>query len=96
MSALCEDFGFIKDVQQLSDGCEDCLASGDSWVHLRMCLICGRVGCCDASPNKHAAIHFQETGHPVIKSLEPDEGWVFCYQHDLFADELALSVPEES
>jgi uncharacterized UBP type Zn finger protein len=61
-----------------------------------MCLFCGRVACCDASPNKHASRHFNETGHPVIRSLEPGEDWVYCYRHDLFADDLAIAMREES
>jgi thioredoxin reductase (NADPH) len=62
---------------------------GDSWVHLRLCLSCGHVGCCDDSPNRHATKHFVHTQHPVIKSFEPREDWAYCY-----VDELALgSVP---
>ena len=60
-------------------GCEECLQSGDSWVHLRLCLACGHVGCCDSSPNRHATKHFEESGHPVIRSLEPGETWGWCY-----------------
>jgi uncharacterized UBP type Zn finger protein len=60
-------------------GCEECLANGSQWVHLRLCLECGHVGCCDSSPNKHATKHFYQTQHPVIKSFEPGEDWAFCY-----------------
>jgi monovalent cation/hydrogen antiporter len=60
-------------------GCQDCLAEGASWVHLRLCLGCGRVGCCDSSPGRHAAQHFQATGHPVIRSFEPHEQWRWCF-----------------
>ncbi|MFL5846224.1 MAG: UBP-type zinc finger domain-containing protein [Solirubrobacteraceae bacterium] len=64
-------------------GCEDCLKTGDRWVHLRMCQICGHVGCCDSSPNKHATAHHGETGHPVIRSIEPGEDWSWCYDDQL-------------
>ena len=61
------------------DGCVECLASGDRWVHLRLCETCGHVGCCDSSPNKHATAHFHATGHPVMRSVEPGETWGWCY-----------------
>lgn len=66
------------------EGCEECLKTGDSWVHLRLCLECGHVGCCDNSKNKHATKHFHATNHPVIKSFEPGEDWEYCYADDLF------------
>jgi len=59
--------------------CEDCIKTGDSWVHLRMCMECGHVGCCDSSKNKHATRHFHSTKHPVIRSIEPGETWTWCY-----------------
>ncbi|MCV7042309.1 hypothetical protein BST36_24820 [Mycolicibacterium moriokaense] len=60
--------------------CEDCLADGaDTWAHLRMCLTCGHVGCCDSSPHQHASEHFAKTGHPVMRSVEPGENWRWCY-----------------
>ena len=62
-----------------ANGCEDCLQIGDSWVHLRLCLICGHVGCCDDSKNKHATRHFHATNHPIIQSFQPGEDWVWCY-----------------
>ena len=68
-------------------GCEECLKIGSAWVHLRMCLVCGKVGCCDNSPNRHATAHFHETGHPLICSAEPGENWSWCY-----ADELMLAL----
>ncbi len=70
------------------EGCEDCLRTGDRWVHLRLCLTCGHVGCCDSSPNRHATKHFQQTRHPVIKSFEPGEAWGYCYADDLFVESL--------
>ena len=62
-----------------SKGCHECLAMGDSWVHLRLCMTCGHVGCCDDSPNRHATKHFRGTQHPVIRSFEPGEGWGWCF-----------------
>jgi uncharacterized UBP type Zn finger protein len=70
-------------------GCQDCLKTGSPWVHLRICLECGYVGCCDSSPNKHASAHYLADGHPIIRSLEPGEDWSWC-----FADQLAMSIPE--
>jgi uncharacterized UBP type Zn finger protein len=71
-----------KGVTPSGPGCEECLASGDEWVHLRLCLSCGHVGCCDQSPNKHATKHFRKTRHPVIRSYEPEEDWAYCYVDD--------------
>lgn len=65
------------------DGCEECLASGSEWVHLRLCLTCGHVGCCDESPNKHATKHYHQTQHPVIRSFEPEDDWGYCYVDDV-------------
>ena len=59
--------------------CEDCVKMGDSWVHLRLCMECGHVGCCDSSKNKHATKHFHQTKHPMIRSIEPGESWTWCY-----------------
>jgi uncharacterized UBP type Zn finger protein len=69
-------------------GCAECLKSGDIWVHLRLCLSCGHVGCCDNSPNRHATKHFHASGHPVIRSYEPGEDWGYCYPDDLFVEKL--------
>jgi uncharacterized UBP type Zn finger protein len=60
-------------------GCEECLKIEGSWMHLRMCLACGKVGCCDNSPHRHATVHFEETAHPLIRSAEPGEDWYWCY-----------------
>ena len=65
------------------EGCEECLKVGDPWLHLRICLTCGKVGCCDDSPNKHATAHARDDGHPLIRSLEPGEEWSWCYIDDL-------------
>lgn len=67
-------------------GCEDCLATGETWVHLRLCLQCSHVGCCDSSKNRHATKHFHATKHPVIRSFEPGEDWRYCYVDDLFVE----------
>jgi hypothetical protein len=61
------------------EGCEDCLASGDRWVHLRVCRTCGKVGCCDTSVNRHASKHAAAEGHPIITSLQPGEDWSWCF-----------------
>jgi uncharacterized UBP type Zn finger protein len=75
----CPHLADIQDVTPSAEGCEDCLRIGGQWVHLRLCLTCGHVGCCDDSPNRHAAAHFRSAGHPVIRSFEPDEDWVWCF-----------------
>lgn len=77
------------DVLPSSEGCEDCLRTGDSWVHLRMCQHCGHVGCCDNSPNTHATKHYQaHHDHPLIRSYEPGEEWWWCYE-----DKVTFEVP---
>jgi hypothetical protein len=73
-----------------STGCEECMATGGHWVHLRLCQACGHVGCCDNSPGKHATGHFHDTFHPIVRSFEPDEDWFWCYV-DEFA--FVLDVP---
>ena len=77
----------LRELPASVEGCEECLKSGDPWVHLRICLECGQVGCCDSSPNRHASAHAQETGHPLIRSLEPGETWSYC-----FVDDVALLI----
>ena len=70
----------IRDVEPSTrEGCEDCLRTGGEWVHLRLCLSCGHVGCCDSSPNRHATKHAGESGHPIVRSFEPGESWRWCY-----------------
>lgn len=61
--------------------CEECVARGDPWVHLRLCVHCGHVGCCDSSPNRHASRHSRQAAHPVIQSIEPGEDWLWCNVH---------------
>ena len=65
------------------DGCHECLVSGDAWVHLRLCAVCGHVGCCDSSPNRHATAHFHGSGHPLIRSYERGEDFWYCYLDDM-------------
>jgi uncharacterized UBP type Zn finger protein len=76
-------------------GCAECLVSGDGWVHLRLCLACGHVGCCDDSPNRHATRHFHATRHPLIKSFEPEEDWAWCFEDEELAPEIR-AFPGES
>jgi uncharacterized UBP type Zn finger protein len=75
----CQHVDQIQAVTPSAQGCEDCLKTGSRWVHLRICLVCGHVGCCDSSPNRHATKHFRATGHPLIQSFQPGEDWVWCY-----------------
>lgn len=76
----------VKSVKRPGDGCEDCLKIGGQWVHLRVCLTCGHVACCDSSPNRHATKHYHATQHPIMTSAEAGETFVWC-----FVDEEALS-----
>lgn len=78
-NAPCEHFALIHDVEPGTDGCEECLAMGDTWIHLRLCRTCGHVGCCNESRNMHATRHFESTGHPIIQSFEPGEDWMWCF-----------------
>ena len=79
----------VLELPESVPGCEDCLATGGRWLHLRICLECGHVGCCDDSPNKHATAHATASEHPIIRSLEPGEDWSWCY-----VDEVAMRIPE--
>jgi uncharacterized UBP type Zn finger protein len=75
----CTHIDQIRDVSPEANGCVDCLAIGDRWVHLRLCMSCGHVGCCDSSKNKHASAHARATAHPIVESYEPGEDWFWCY-----------------
>jgi uncharacterized UBP type Zn finger protein len=86
MPAVCEHISQIRDVKPSAKGCEDCLKTGDTWVHLRICLHCGHVGCCDSSKNKHATKHFQKTGHPIMQSFQPGESWRWCYIDQIYIE----------
>ena len=74
----------VRPVRPRTNGCEECLRLGTPWVHLRLCLTCGEVGCCDSSPMRHARGHAASTGHVVVRSLEPGEDWRWCYAHEQF------------
>ena len=84
MTKKCRHVDQIKKVKPSAKGCEDCLKTGDEWIHLRICLSCGHVGCCNQSKNKHATKHFMELGHPIIQSFEPEEDWKWCYEDEIF------------
>ena len=77
----------IHEVERPAAGCEDCLKMGGRWLHLRECLTCGHIGCCDSSPNRHSRAHFKATSHPIVSSAEVGETWAWC-----FADEALLSA----
>ncbi|MDX6650967.1 MAG: hypothetical protein QOI91_1791 [Solirubrobacteraceae bacterium] len=79
----------ITELPESVAGCQECLETGDPWLHLRICLECGQVGCCDSSPNRHASAHARQAGHPLIRSLEPGEDWSFC-----FLDDVGLLLPQ--
>ena len=81
------DHVHVTELPDAVDGCEDCLAAGGKWLHLRICLECGHVGCCDDSPNRHASAHAAADDHPIIRSLEPGEDWSWC-----FPDELLMRI----
>jgi uncharacterized UBP type Zn finger protein len=89
VAASCSHLDTVEhlDLPDEVAGCEECLALGMTWVHLRMCQECGHIGCCDNSEGKHATAHFQETGHPIIRSAQPGEDWSWCY-----VDELTLRL----
>ncbi|MEW5988181.1 MAG: UBP-type zinc finger domain-containing protein [Chloroflexota bacterium] len=75
----CKHLDQVAAVAPGAAGCQECLAAGESWVHLRLCLTCGHVGCCDLSKNRHASNHYLLTGHPIVQSFEPGEDWLWCY-----------------
>jgi uncharacterized UBP type Zn finger protein len=88
MASTCAHLGQAQRVTpRTPEGCEECLQTGSRWVHLRLCLTCGHVGCCDSSPNRHATAHHRQTGHPLVRSFEPGEDWAWCY-----VDAVPLSV----
>jgi uncharacterized UBP type Zn finger protein len=83
LSVPCRHVSGIQMVTPAAaEGCQECLKMGDRWVHLRLCLTCGHVGCCNNSKNRHASKHFDETGHPLILSFEPGEPWLWCYEDE--------------
>ena len=88
MATECTHLDQIKIKQTNNRVCEECVKMGDTWVHLRLCLSCGHVGCCDSSKNKHATKHFHRTTHPLIRSIEPGETWMWCCVDEMEAGEL--------
>jgi hypothetical protein len=81
----CTHLDWVRDVTpRTPNGCEECLRTGSWWVHLRLCLTCGHVGCCDSSPNRHARAHAALDGHPIVRSFEPGEDWAWCYVDQVF------------
>jgi uncharacterized UBP type Zn finger protein len=88
MALECTHLNSVKFTNTDKHVCEDCIKTGDTWVHLRMCLECGHVGCCDSSKNKHATKHFHRSKHPLIRSIEPGETWTWCYVDEVEPVEL--------
>ncbi len=86
MGTQCTHVREIRAVHPSGRGCKECLEMGDTWVRLRLCLICGQVGCCDSSKNKHATRHFHKTHHAVIQSFEPGEDWRWCYVDEIIME----------
>ena len=79
MAVGCAHLSQVREVEPSARGCEDCLRVGGAWVHLRLCMTCGHVGCCDSSPEQHGSRHHAETGHPVMRSFEAGEAWRWCF-----------------
>jgi Zn-finger in ubiquitin-hydrolases and other protein len=90
----CTHLAEIRDVDPSAPGCEECLRSGDAWVHLRLCRTCGHVGCCDDSLNRHATRHFHATKHPIIEGYDPPEGWGYCYLDEVLFDLGERATPQ--
>ena len=88
MAETCSHLDEIKFKNTQTHVCEECVKLGDRWVHLRLCMVCGKVGCCDSSKNKHATKHFRATKHPLMRSIEPGESWVWCYVDQVYPGEL--------
>ena len=86
MTKQCTHTDQIVEVTPSALGCEECLKMGSDWVHLRICRICGHVGCCDDSPHRHATAHYRATAHPIIEGYDPPEGWGWCYVDETFVD----------
>jgi len=79
VNTTCTHLDQIKTHSKRTEGCEECEALGQGWVHLRLCLTCGHVGCCDDSEGKHATAHFKASDHALMKSIEPGESWGWCF-----------------
>ena len=90
LNQSCSHLNSIRKTEpRTPDGCEECLQSGDEWVHLRLCLTCGHVGCCDSSKNKHATQHARLSKHPLVQSFEPGEDWKWCYVDEVYIEDQA-------
>ncbi|HLX68656.1 MAG TPA: UBP-type zinc finger domain-containing protein [Verrucomicrobiae bacterium] len=89
MANKCHHLNQVKVTSSDVDVCEECVKTGDTWVHLRLCMECGKVGCCDSSKNKHATKHFHQAKHPVMRSIEPGESWMWCYVDDMIVGDAA-------
>ncbi len=97
MADECTHLDQIREVEpQTPQGCAECLATGGHWEHLRLCLTCGHVGCCDKSPGQHATAHFHATHHPIIRSLEPEEDWAWCYVDEAFMEPAPKAPPVQA
>lgn len=83
-SRLCKHTGETHAVSYTEHVYPECVAKGDTWVQLRICMICGHVGCCDSSKNRHARAHYEKTGHPIIKTIEPGPDWAWCYPDNTY------------
>lgn len=81
---LCSHIGDVAFIQPGTDVCQDCVEGGTEWVHLRMCLVCGKTGCCNSSPMKHSVRHHEETGHLLMRSIEPREDWGWCFEDEVY------------
>lgn len=86
MSDYCKHIASVAEVTPRTLGCEECLETGSTWVHLRLCRTCGHVGCCDQSPGRHSTAHFHATKHPIIEGYDPPEGWGWCFVDDTLVD----------
>jgi uncharacterized UBP type Zn finger protein len=80
----CSHKSLIAEVIPSGQGCLECLRTGDTWFHLRICMTCGQVGCCDQSKNRHARKHFEQTKHPIVKSFQPGEKWMWCFADEVY------------
>jgi hypothetical protein len=89
----CTHGAHLKVVVPSADGCEECLKIGAGWVHLRLCRECGHVGCCDDSRNTHATKHFKATGHPIMETYDPPDGWGWCYVDEVMLDLEGMTTP---
>ena len=93
---ICHHLGEAQAVPAPPHSCPECVALGSSWVHLRQCLVCGHVGCCDSSPHRHATAHYRHTEHPIMRSVEPGEHWGWCFVDELQFDADKLPPAEQA